>query len=152
MAQGSPSNIMAELRYQNPRAALDWLAAAFGCSARMIVSNPAGQLVYAEIGWGAGLIAVVPEQPPRLRSPMAVEGANTQSLRIRLDDGIDAHCDQARAAGAVIEQQPMTHFFGDRTYAAADLEGHLWTFSQRVSDASVPPPEGWSVVFPEAEA
>jgi hypothetical protein len=27
-------------------------------------------------------------------------------------------------------------FYGDRTYIAADLEGHYWTFSQPVRDVS----------------
>jgi hypothetical protein len=32
----------------------------------------------------------------------------------------------------VILQEPETQFYGDRTYRAADLEGHIWTFGQSV--------------------
>ena len=49
-----------------------------------------------------------------------------------LDSGIDEHCARARAAGAVILKEPEMQFYGDRTYRAADLEGHIWTFGQTV--------------------
>lgn len=152
MAAHDPSDLMTELSYGDPRAALDWLAAAFGCTARMLVANPAGQLVYAEAGWGDSLVAVVPEQPERLRSPKAVAGVNTQSIRVRLEQDIEAHCERARAAGAVILQEPVLHFFGDHTYRAADLEGHVWAFSRRVSGAGGAPPDGWTVTFPGQDA
>lgn len=145
MATDRFKGIMAELQYSNPRAALEWLAAAFGCGTRLLVADDAGQLVYAESGWGECLFAVVPMQPGQLMSPLAPNAANRQCLRIALNDGIDDHCSVARAAGAVIVQEPMTHFFGDRTYAATDLEGHLWKFAQRIPGAVTPPPDDWTV-------
>ena len=48
--------------------------------------------------------------------------------------GIDAHCARARTAGATILAEPEDQFYGDRIYRAADLEGHVWTFSQHVRD------------------
>ena len=52
-------------------------------------------------------------------------------------DNADAHCAQARAAGARIVAEPEDHDYGDeywtdRSYGAVDPEGHLWWFSQRV--------------------
>jgi len=47
-----------------------------------------------------------------------------------LPGGLDAHCERARAAGAVITQEPEDQFYGARTYRARDLEGHVWNFSQ----------------------
>jgi uncharacterized glyoxalase superfamily protein PhnB len=137
--------IMAELQYSDPRAALEWLAKAFGCSTRLLVADDAGQLVYAESGWGECLFAVVPSQPGQPTSPLASNGASRLCLRVSLNDGIDDHCSVARAAGAGIVQEPMLHFFGDRTYAATDLEGHLWKFSQRIPGAVVPAPDDWTV-------
>jgi hypothetical protein len=32
--------------------------------------------------------------------------------------------------------EPADQFYGDRTYTAADLEGHYWTFSQPVRNVS----------------
>jgi uncharacterized glyoxalase superfamily protein PhnB len=69
-------------------------------------------------------------------SPAAVAGKNTQMTHIQLRDGIDAHCERARAAGAVILQEPADQFYGDRTYRARDPEGHVWTVAQTVRQVS----------------
>lgn len=47
---------------------------------------------------------------------------------------VDAHCARARAAGARIVAEPTDQFYGDRTYRAADPEGHHWVFAQHVRD------------------
>jgi uncharacterized glyoxalase superfamily protein PhnB len=52
-------------------------------------------------------------------------------MHIGVDD-VEAHCKNARAAGAVIVQEPADQFYGDRTYRARDLEGHNWTFGQHM--------------------
>ena len=141
-------SILAELAYRNPRDALDWLAAAFGFEARIIVRDGAGEIAFAETGLGGGAVAVVPARGEASRSPRDLGGANTQTIRIRMTSDIDRHCAIARAAGALILTEPVTAFFGDRMYRVADLEGHIWTFSQPIPDAGGPPPEGWSVAFP----
>ena len=70
------------------------------------------------------------------RSPLAVGGANTQGLAVYVDDA-DAHCERARATGAVITTEPATQDYGegywvDRSYEARDVEGHHWWFMQRL--------------------
>ena len=70
-----------------------------------------------------------------MRSPRAA-GCNTQGLMVFVDD-VDAHCAQARAAGARIVDEPSVHDYGeeywaDRAYGAVDPEGHLWWFVQRL--------------------
>ena len=55
---------------------------------------------------------------------------------MHLKDGLDAHCARAREAGAVILQEPIDQFYGDRTYRARDPEGHVWTFGQTVRQVS----------------
>jgi uncharacterized glyoxalase superfamily protein PhnB len=37
---------------------------------------------------------------------------------------------RAGAAGAVIVREPADQFYGDRSYIAADPEGHIWSFGQ----------------------
>ena len=142
-------SIMAEVCYRDPRTALDWLAAAFGCQTRLLVAGDDGALSFATAGWGAEAFAVIPESPPGLSSPQATGGVNTQRLHVTLADGLAAHCETARAAGARIVVEPTTAFFG-QFYTAADLEGHLWTFRQS-SAANGPPPQGWSVTRPDPQ-
>ena len=52
-------------------------------------------------------------------------------------DNVDEHCTRARAAGAIVVEEPAVHDYGadhwaDRSYGALDSEGHLWWFTERV--------------------
>ncbi|MNT24096.1 Glyoxalase-like domain protein [compost metagenome] len=49
-----------------------------------------------------------------------------------MQEGLDQHCERARAAGAAIVREPQDEFYGDRSYTARDPEGHVWTFGQTV--------------------
>ena len=118
--------------YRDPRAALAWLQAAFGFEPSMLVSDSDGRLVHAEMRFGDGYIVVDSEWAGHIASPASIGGRNTQAVYIRLKDGIDAHCEQARAAGADIVQAPADQFYGERQYRARDPEGHVWTFSQSI--------------------
>ncbi len=51
-------------------------------------------------------------------------------------EGIDAHYERARAAGARIERQPADQQYGARVYTCLDPEGHAWAFSQPIAALS----------------
>jgi uncharacterized glyoxalase superfamily protein PhnB len=118
--------------YRDPWAALDWLEKAFGFERSMVISDKDGRLAHAEMRFGDGYIMVGSEWAEFIASPASVGGRNTQSIHVQLQDGIDAHCEGARVAGATILQDPADQFYGDRTYRARDPEGHVWTFGQTV--------------------
>ena len=137
-----------ELHYRDPRAAIEWLSGAFGFECRMLIVDAGGRVIFADIGLGNASFAITPEELAKKLSPRSVSGANTQVVRIRGEFDVNAHCARAKAAGAEIVQEPIDYFFGDRTYVAADLEGHLWSFAQRIPGAGGPPPDGWTISFP----
>lgn len=116
--------------YKDPRAALVWLEMAFGFEPSMVVSDADGRLVHSEMRFGDGYIVIDSEWADHVASPASLGGKNTQSVYVRLKDGIDAHCEHARAAGAGIVQEPTEQFYGEWQYRARDPEGHVWTFSQ----------------------
>jgi uncharacterized glyoxalase superfamily protein PhnB len=118
--------------YRDPRAALTWLEQAFGFEPVMVVINEDGTIGHSEMRFGDGLIYVGREWDEHHQSPASLGGKNTQSINVRLDEGMDAHCERARAAGAVITREPIDQFYGDRTYVAVDPEGHIWSFSQTI--------------------
>ena len=118
--------------YRDPRAALDWLEKAFGFERSMVITDKDGRLAHSEMKFGDGYLMVGSEWADFVASPASVGGKNTQSIHVQLQDGIDAHCERARAAGAAILMEPADQFYGDRTYRALDLEGHVWTFAQTV--------------------
>jgi uncharacterized glyoxalase superfamily protein PhnB len=122
----------AAIFYKDPLAALEWLAQAFGFERSMLITNPDGSLGHAEMTFGDGYIMVGSEWTSYTASPESTGGKNTQILHVHLDDGIDAHCARARAAGAAIVRELNDEFYGDRVYSARDPEGHVWTFAQTV--------------------
>jgi uncharacterized glyoxalase superfamily protein PhnB len=122
--------------YRDAIAALDWLERVFGLVRSMVLTDASGALVHAEMRFGECLIIVDGEWCDQVASPISTGGRNTQSIYIRLADGLDAHCARAQEAGAQILQLPQDQIYGDRTYRALDLEGHLWTFVQPVRSVS----------------
>ncbi len=124
------------LIYRDNAAALAWLEAAFGFEPSMILTDAAGHIVHAEMSFGEGVVMIGNEWADWTRSPASVQGKNTQRVHVHLERGIDEHCARARAAGARIVMEPADQFYGDRTYIAADLDGHHWTFAQPVRQVS----------------
>ncbi len=121
--------------YKDPKAALSWLEKVFGFELTMLIESPDGDVrqMHSEMAFeGKGRIMVGAEWADWTRSPASVGGANTQNMHVQVEEDIDAHCERARAAGARIVGEPSDQFYGDRTYRALDLEGHMWSFAQTV--------------------
>lgn len=123
--------------YRDNRAALAWLQEAFGFEPNEVLTDADGNIVHAEMNFGDGVVMIGNEWADWTRSPLGVDGRNTQRIHVRLDRGIDEHCERARRAGAKIEMEPADQFYGDRTYMAVDPEGHHWTFAQPVKELSL---------------
>ncbi len=130
--------------YRDPIAALKWLEAAFGFETSMLVTDDAGRVGHAEMKVGEAVIGVGAEfaspdllGPAAMKSPASIGGVGSQFVRVHMDEGLDAHCDHARAAGARITQAPADQFYGARVYRALDLEGHVWNFDQPVAEVSI---------------
>ena len=113
-------------------AALDWLEQAFGFRRSMVITDDQGNLAHSEMRFGDSYLMVGSEWADYTASPASIGGKNTQSVHVHLQDGLDAHCERARAAGVEIMREPEDQFYGDRVYVARDLEGHVWTFGQTV--------------------
>ncbi len=118
---------------------IDFLCRAFGFEVRLKVEGEGGKIEHSELVLGGAVVTTGDVDRGRTwrKSPLDVGGANTQNMCFYIDD-VDAHCERARAAGAVIETEPKTTDYGedywaDRSYAAVDPEGHRWWFSQRMS-------------------
>ena len=125
--------------YRDPKAALAWLERAFGFEITMAIDGPdeAPEMCHYEMSHeGRGRIMIGGEWASWVRSPSSLSGANSQSVHVELLGGIEEHCERARAAGAIIAAEPEDQFYGDRTYRAVDLEGHVWTFAEHVRDVT----------------
>lgn len=118
------SAVIPEVPYPDVRAAASWLAGAFGFRERLRIG---GHRVQMTFGDGALVVVEGGSDSPRCRTLVRVPSA-------------DAHHERARAFGARIARAPETFPYGERQYAAEDLEGHSWTFSESVADVA---PADW---------
>jgi uncharacterized glyoxalase superfamily protein PhnB len=129
--------------YEDPNAAIEWLCDVFGFEIRLKVDGEGGRVEHCELDVGNDGLLMVGTAGAQARdnrsfagSPRSLDGKNTQSLAVFVDDA-DAHCERARKAGAEIVMEPETHDYGenhwaDRTYEVVDPEGHHWWFMQRM--------------------
>ena len=136
MVQSPPEGfprITPYLLYEDVDAALDWLIGAFGFTERVRMPGPDGTTLHADIGLCDGVV-MMGNPGPDYQNPKRRGGA-TQLVSVYVDD-VDQHCATAAAAGARILREPADQFYGDRTYAAEDPEGHQWSFAQHVRDVA----------------
>ncbi len=102
----------------------------------MVITDAEGKLGLSKMRFGDGYIMVGSEWTGYVASPASIGGKNTQTIHVQLKDGLDPHCERARAAGAEIVREPEDQFYGDRVYTAKDPEGHVWSFGQTVRRVS----------------
>jgi uncharacterized glyoxalase superfamily protein PhnB len=126
------ATVVPVLIYPDVREAVAWLGKAFGFEERLqIGESHRSQL---SVGDGAVIAADVrhEQRPPR-------PGETTHSVLVRVEDA-RAHCERARSNGARILMEPTDFEYGERQYAAEDLAGHRWTFSETLDDVD---PADW---------
>ena len=118
------ATVIPVLAYPDVNQAADWLCAAFGFTVLLRIGTHRVQL---NAGDGAVTLRELRE------SEKGGSLGLGHSVTIRVED-VDAHCKRAKAHGARITQEPVTHMYGERQYNAEDFVGHVWTFSQSVAD------------------
>ncbi|HLY16040.1 MAG TPA: VOC family protein [Bryobacteraceae bacterium] len=127
-----PGPVVPCLIYRDVARAIPWLCGAFGFTERLRTpAEPDGSIHHAQLGVGLGCVVLTAGAPG--------ESQCIRSVIVHVDDA-DAHCARARGFGAKILMEPGTKEFGERQYAAEDLEGHRWAFTQSVADVA---PEEW---------
>ncbi len=128
--------------YEDAAAAIEWLERAFGFAEdREARYEEEGTVTHAELDLGGARIYLSTPRdyanPRRLReesdlarraydNPWVIDGHF-----VEVDD-VDAHCEQARAAGATILRELEDPGIGYRIYTAEDPEGHRWMFGQKL--------------------
>jgi MerR family transcriptional regulator, thiopeptide resistance regulator len=113
----------------------DFLVKAFGFASGGLHRTPDGKVVHGEVKAGDSevwLHRVALEHG--LDSALGTEVTNI-GLCVQVDD-VDAHWQQARAAGAQILSAPVDQPYGLREYGARDAEGHRWYFTAPVKAES----------------
>ena len=134
------------LRYRNPGAAARWLCEAFGFREHDSAQESDQHVKYILLGLGDSSVLVRPVSnsvfDDLMVEPSAVGGANTHVLYVTIPDA-EAHCTQAKLAGAKVELEPQDDGLGGRFYTCRDPEGHLWSFGTNRYGRSGSMPASW---------
>ncbi|QGK69623.1 glyoxalase [Allosaccharopolyspora coralli] len=117
-------SVVAVLRYQDAKQALEFLHDAFGFQQTMVVPGEGNTIAHAEMSFGNGKVMLASDSS----EPGTGGAANTYSGVYATVTDPDEHCARARTAGAEITMEPTDMDYGSREYAARDLEGHHWYF------------------------
>jgi uncharacterized glyoxalase superfamily protein PhnB len=127
--RASGARAIPTLRYQDAKAAIEWLGRAFGFEPHLVVPGPGDTVAHAQLVVDGVMVMLgtardddfgALQQPPGGR-------ACTQSPYIIVDDP-DAHYERAVAAGAKVAMDLVDQDYGGRGYSCFDPEGHLWNF------------------------
>jgi uncharacterized glyoxalase superfamily protein PhnB len=140
MSHDDPA-VIPMLSYEDGVAALEWLVRAFGFRERARVLDAEGRLAHGELDAGGGVIMLATPTPdyesPRRHRERCAQARRWSAVPWVVDgvlvhvEDVDAHCEQARKAGAAILSEPESGGPG-RRYRAEDPEGHRWMFLQTI--------------------
>jgi uncharacterized glyoxalase superfamily protein PhnB len=133
--------ILPHVMYRAVEEAIAWLIRVFGFNEHYRHGDPSGPVSGAQMYLGNAYI-MLNRARPGCWSPEQL-GYGTQSLTIFVDD-VDTHFQKAKAEGATILEEPHETVYGERQYAATDLDGHHWLFSKHAHDFS---PEQWAATL-----
>jgi uncharacterized glyoxalase superfamily protein PhnB len=145
------ASVYPHLRYEKPTEAIAWLTRVFGFRERVRMARPDGSIITSKLeAPGGGLVMVAGSSPeftewirerlPGFREQTEQPWPNLSHTTTVLLSDVDGHHERAQAEGATILMTPEDQPWGLRSYAALDLEGHHWEFSQLLE---VVEPESW---------
>jgi uncharacterized glyoxalase superfamily protein PhnB len=132
--------ITPHLSYQDPAAAIIWLSRAFGFREQTRMEHDDGDVMAQLEGPDGGVVMVsgltadfrkwMSERAPGFREPTDPGWPYlSHTISVRVHD-VDGHHHRAEAEGATILGRPTDQPWGLRSYAALDLDGHQWEFTQ----------------------
>ena len=113
------------LRYQDPKAAVEFLERALGFERHAVHEGADGTIEHAELRHGNGMImvgAVRDSEFGRIAPP-----PGSGAVYVAIDDA-DALHERAAAAGAEVVYGPRDQEYGSRDFTVRDPEGNLWSF------------------------
>jgi len=126
--------VLPHITYQDVEKAIAWLTGAFGFVEHYRYGNPvSGAQMSAGNAWLMLTRAKDQQGIPKLL------GFGTQSLTVFIED-VESHFERAKSFGVTILEDLHETVYGERQYAAEDLDGHHWLFSRHARDLS---PEQW---------
>jgi uncharacterized glyoxalase superfamily protein PhnB len=131
-------NIYPSVRYDDARAAVQWLTSVLGFEEHVVYTSEGGSIQHAELKLGGGLIMLGSvKDDPYGKSPRSLGGVSG-GIYIAFDTPaeIDAAYFRAKGAGAEIVRELSDTDYGSHDFAVRDPEGHTWSFGTYRPQAS----------------
>lgn len=113
------------LTYHDAKAAIAWLGDAFGFEPHAAYEGENGLIDHAELKLDGAFLMLSSKRDN-------IWSESNGPIAVSLPDGIDAHFERAKAAGAEIISEPADTHHGSRDYSVRDIEGNLWNFGTYV--------------------
>jgi uncharacterized glyoxalase superfamily protein PhnB len=126
----SQQRVIPLLAYEDIEAIQSFLVKTFGFERGILERDQGGRIVHGEVSSGDCRIWLHRVMAERGLSSPGRLPAQHSGVVVFVDD-VDAHCDQARKAGAAIDSAPGDQPYGQREYATHDPEGGRWYFATR---------------------
>lgn len=124
------TTIIPTIRYDNARAMIDWLCAAFGFSRHLVVEDAQGGIAHAQLSLDEAMIMLGSARDDgfgRMQSTARALGGISQSPYIVVPDADAVHA-RAVEQGAEIVVPLKDEDYGGRGFSCLDPEGQLWNF------------------------
>jgi len=113
--------VIPTLRYDDAKAAIDFLERAFGFERKAVHEDEHGTVFHSELTHGSGMVMIGTRKgDDRFDTGRAV-------IYVVVPDPDAVHAG-AVAAGATIAQELVDQDYGSREFAAEDQEGNVWSF------------------------
>lgn len=129
--QGNSKAIIPTMKYQNAKAAIEWLCRVFGFEKHLIVQGENDTIAHAQLTFGHSMIMLGSvshdEYGKLIQTPININGMNTQASYVIVEN-IEEHYEKAVREGAEIVIEIKAEEYGGSVYTCRDLEGHIWNF------------------------
>lgn len=109
-------HIYVTLRYQDARAAIQWLSSTLGFVEHQVHMNEDGTVAHAELAFGEDLIML---------GSASDEPAGPVTIYLARPD-VDDHYAMSVQSGAEVTMKIQDMDYGSREYAVKDPEGNTW--------------------------
>ena len=133
MSESTPhtkSTVIPSFRYNDAKAAIEWLSNVFGFERHAVYETPDGLIGHAELTLNGGMIMLGSQKDDehgrRFKSPAELGDIETRSAYIVVADAEAAYA-RAQAAGAQIARPLQDMPYGSREFAVRDPEGYTWS-------------------------
>ena len=127
------ASVTAYLVAQDAAGAIDYYKAVFGAKEDMRMPSPGGKIGHAELRIGDSKIMLADEHPEMNAHGPRHHHGSPVTIMLYVKD-VDATVSRAIAKGGKLVREVKNQFYGDRSGAIEDPQGHVWHISTHVED------------------